>query len=122
MRVRKKKMEERRIEFEIKKNIGVLCESGSVRKELNVVSWNNAEPVLDLRNWERRNGVVKALKGMTLSTAEATTLAILLNDFLDGNKPASEETTEKFTVSSEARMLKKMLLKIKNLYYTEGEK
>ena len=35
---------------------------------------------------------------------------------------ASEETTEKFTVSSEARMLKRMLLKIKNLYYTEAEK
>ncbi len=95
MRVRKKKMEERRIEFEIKKNIGVLSESGSVRKELNIVSWNKEKPVIDLRNWERRNGTIKPYKGLTLDRAEATTLAILLNDFLDGNKPASEETKQK---------------------------
>lgn len=38
--------------FEIIKEIGVLSEgSKGWRKELNLVSWNDAEPKYDLRDW-----------------------------------------------------------------------
>ena len=82
-------MEEKRIEFEIKRSIGVLADNGtSVRKELNLISWNGAEPTLDLRSWGRENGAIKPLKGMTLSVEEAKKLSELLNGYFAENTQA----------------------------------
>lgn len=85
----RKRMEEKRIEFEIKRSIGVLADNGtSVRKELNLISWNGAEPTLDLRSWGRENGAIKPLKGMTLSVEEAKRLSELLNGYFAENTQA----------------------------------
>jgi len=64
--------------YELTKHIGVLSESASGwKKELNMVSWNEREPKLDIRDWSP--GREKMGKGVTLSTEEAAALKELLN-------------------------------------------
>lgn len=64
--------------FEIIKEIGVLSEgSKGWRKELNLVSWNGAEPKYDLRDWAPEHE--KMGKGITLSKEEAEKLRQLLD-------------------------------------------
>jgi len=67
------------IKYEIIKEIGVLSTSASGwTKELNLVSWNEAEPNYDLRSWSadrNRRG-----KGITLSTEELLALKALMNE------------------------------------------
>ena len=66
------------IKYEVVKELGVLSETGNGwTKELNMVSWNDREPVYDLRTWspdKERMG-----KGITLSVEEARELRDLLN-------------------------------------------
>lgn len=73
-------MEDREIKFEIVRRLGVLAETGKGwRKELNLVSWNEREPKLDIRDWspgEERPG-----KGMTLSREEGAALYALLEAY-----------------------------------------
>lgn len=64
--------------FEIIKEIGVLSEgSKGWRKELNLVSWNGAEPKYDLRDWAPEHE--KMGKGITLTEEEAEKLKQLLD-------------------------------------------
>lgn len=75
--------------FEIEQNFEVLsrreARTGTVyTKELNLISFNDADPVYDLRNWtetgagERRMG-----KGITLTLDELRALRDALNDLQD---------------------------------------
>ena len=58
-----------RIKFEIKKELGVLSESArGWRKELNLVSWNDAAPKYDIREWSPDHE--KMGKGVTLTEEE----------------------------------------------------
>ena len=69
--------------FEIIKEIGVLSEgSKGWRKELNLVSWNGAEPKYDLRDWAPEHD--KMGKGITLTEEEAEKLKQLLDRALVG--------------------------------------
>ena len=71
------------IQFEIKKEIGVLSTSSKGwNKELNLVSWNNAAAKYDLRDWAPDHS--KMGKGITLNKEEATELLKLLNSELNG--------------------------------------
>ena len=73
--------------FEIERSIGVLSDTGKVRKELNIVRWCNQKPVLDLRNWYVNEDETKeALKGITLTLDEARALAKVLNTYLAENE------------------------------------
>ena len=64
--------------FEIVKEIGVLSEgSKGWRKELNLVSWNSADPKYDLRDWAPEHE--KMGKGITLTREEAGKLRQLLD-------------------------------------------
>ncbi len=66
------------IKFEIRQEIGVLSESAKGwRKELNLVSWNDAEPKYDLRDWAP--GHEKMGKGVTMTKEELERLKELLN-------------------------------------------
>jgi hypothetical protein len=65
------------IVFEITKHFGVLSEEKSGwKKELNLVSWNNRAPKLDIRDWSPDHE--KMGKGVTLSKEEAQKLLELL--------------------------------------------
>ena len=65
--------------FEIKQHIAQLSssEKGWI-KELNLVSWNNAEPKYDIRTWDAKHE--KMGKGVTLTLEETKTLKKILND------------------------------------------
>ena len=63
--------------YEIVKHIGVLSESGKGwTKELNVISWNGANPKYDIRDWAPDHE--KMGKGITLTEEEAAKLRELL--------------------------------------------
>lgn len=65
------------IKFEIVKHIGVISESSKGwKKELNLISWNNATPKYDIRDWDE--GHEKMGKGVTLSEEEMRKLKELL--------------------------------------------
>lgn len=69
--------------FEIIKEIVVLSEgSKGWRKELNLVSWNGAEPKYDPRDWAPEHE--KMGKGITLTEEEAEKLKQLLDRALVG--------------------------------------
>jgi len=66
------------IKFEIKETIGVLSESAKGwSKELNLVSWNDAAPKYDIREWSPDH--LKMGKGVTLTTEELEKLRDLLS-------------------------------------------
>ena len=65
------------IKFEIKETIGVLSESAKGwTKELNLISWNDAAPKYDIREWSPDH--LKMGKGVTLSKEELNSLRKLL--------------------------------------------
>lgn len=44
-------MAEKNVKCEIVKHYGVICKKKSYQKEVNLISWNGREPVLDIRNF-----------------------------------------------------------------------
>lgn len=65
------------IKFEIKKHYGILSESTKGwTKELNLVSWNDAEPKYDIRDWNPEHE--KMGKGVTFTEEEMLKLKALL--------------------------------------------
>ena len=70
------------LKYEIVKEIGVLSESArGWTKELNLVSWNGAEPKYDLRDWAPEHE--KMGKGITLTEDEVQNLRRVLNEMND---------------------------------------
>jgi len=67
------------IKFEIKETLGVLSVSPKGwQKELNLVSWNDAEPKYDIREWSPEHD--KMGKGVTLSKDEFTKLKEIITE------------------------------------------
>ena len=65
------------IKYEIIEELGVLSESAKGwQKELNLISWNRAEPKYDLRDWAPNHE--KMGKGVTLNEEEVKTLYKIL--------------------------------------------
>jgi len=66
------------IKFEINETIGILSEgSKGWQKEINLVSWNDRKPKVDIRDWAPEHE--KMGKGVTLNKAELIQLKELLN-------------------------------------------
>lgn len=69
------------IKYEIVEEIGILSENAKGwRKELNLVSWNGAEPKYDLRDWSQEHE--KMGKGTTLTKDEIDKLKEILSSML----------------------------------------
>ena len=63
------------LKFEIKEHIGTVSESSKGwTKELNIVSWNGANPKFDLRDWAPEHE--KMGKGLTFTNEELKNLGI----------------------------------------------
>ena len=61
------------IKYEIIAKIGIVSEgSNGLNKELNLISWNEREPVYDIRTWSPEHD--KMGKGITISKEEAKAL------------------------------------------------
>lgn len=67
------------IKYEITKELGVISQgSKGWQKEINLISWNDRNPKLDIRDWGPEHQ--KMGKGITLNVAEFKKLKeILLN-------------------------------------------
>ncbi len=69
------------IKFEIVRRIGLISDGGrNWRKELNVVSWNDREPKLDIRDWSEDH--LRMGKGLTFTQEEAGRLYEYLGSYL----------------------------------------
>lgn len=67
------------IKFEIVKHIAVLSEgTKGWKKEVNLVSWNDRKPKLDIRDWNENHE--KMGKGITLNKDEALQLSKVLSE------------------------------------------
>lgn len=67
------------IKYEIKQHIAVISEnSKGWRKELNLISWNNAAPKYDIRDWAPEHE--KMGKGLTLTADEIISLKQILSE------------------------------------------
>lgn len=77
----KKSNEQGKLEYEIKNSLGALSDNGTrVHKEFNLISWNGADVIFDLRNWRiEDDGTRKPLKGITLTVNEVMELRRLLD-------------------------------------------
>lgn len=65
--------------YEIKKKIGQLSSNKSGwNRELNLVSWNEAKPKLDIRDWAPEHA--KMGKGISMTHEEAAILREMLNE------------------------------------------
>ena len=63
--------------YEVVDKIGIVSEgSNGWNKELNLISWNDREPVYDLRTWSPDHE--KMGKGVTITVAEAKVLRDML--------------------------------------------
>lgn len=75
--------------YDLEQNFATLsrreARTGTVyTKELNLISFNDADPVYDLRNWsENTAGERRMGKGITLTLDELRELRDFLNDFED---------------------------------------
>lgn len=72
------------IKFDITREFGILSEgSRGWKKEINLVSWNDRKPKIDIRDWDEDR--VKMGKGITLNKAELLKLKEILNSIdVDG--------------------------------------
>ena len=67
------------IKYEIIEKIGVISENAKGwTKELNLISWNGANPKYDIRDWAPEHE--KMGKGVTLTEEEAEKLKELLEE------------------------------------------
>ncbi len=65
--------------YEIIKELGIISErKGGWSKQLNLISWNDAEPKYDIRDWGPNHE--KMGKGISLSASELQALTDMLNE------------------------------------------
>lgn len=85
------------IQYNIEKALGMLSENKSGwKREVNLISWNGAEPKIDIRDWAPDHS--KMGKGISLSSTEAQVLMQILtpffaNNVISNNNSSSNETT-----------------------------
>ncbi len=78
--------------YEIEQNFEVLSQRETntgtkYTKELNLISYSDAEPVYDIRNWtENSEGQRRMGKGITLNLDEIRQLRDVLNDLEELNE------------------------------------
>lgn len=67
--------------YEIIKHIGTISTSkNGWAREVNIVSWNDNAPKVDIREWSPDH--VKMSRGVTLTEEEAETLCMTLHNYI----------------------------------------
>lgn len=75
------------VTYEIVEKIAVLKEGkNGMKKELNLVSWNDNDPKYDIRWWANQNKEIG--KGITLTSEEFLILADVINNRNRDKHPA----------------------------------
>ena len=80
------------IKMNIVQNIGVVADYVASSKQVNLISWNDRPPVIDIRTWlTGRTGELKAGKGITFDIDEIKRLYDVLGTFIDDYPPKDIE-------------------------------
>jgi hypothetical protein len=70
------------LKFQIVKSLGVIGEGKEGwRKEVNLVSWNDRKPKLDIREWDESH--MKMKKGLTFNVDEMKELKSILSNLTE---------------------------------------
>lgn len=72
-----------KINYRIVREIAVLSNNDNITTELNLISYNNYKPKLDLRKWQQKGDNKLLQRGLTLTDEEALTLRDALTSYLD---------------------------------------
>ena len=72
-----------KVNYRIVRPLGVISENGNITTELNLISYNNYKPKLDLRKWEKKGDTKLLQRGLTLTTEEARELKKALDNYLE---------------------------------------
>lgn len=68
------------IKYDILKTLGIICETrDGWHKEINIVSWNNGQPKVDIRDWSPDHK--KMGRGINLTDAEAEKVCMVLHNY-----------------------------------------
>ena len=67
------------IKFEVRGDLGTLTDFPTWNKYVRLVSWNGAEPKIDVRVWNTETDL--PAKGIALNDEEARRLYEILNDY-----------------------------------------
>lgn len=68
------------ITYQIIKHLGTIRSyPDGTQLEVNIVSWNHAEPKFDIRNWSANHATME--RGLTLEKADAEKVAEILTDY-----------------------------------------
>lgn len=77
------------ISIDIKKHLGAITstirgrrDGDAWQKEVNIVSWNNALPKIDIRDWDEEHQ--RCGKGITLTEDEAKEVVAILSGYFNG--------------------------------------
>lgn len=62
------------VKYEIDKRVGLISHDEEYSKQVNLISWNDRKPVIDVRSWRGD----RPLKGITMTKSEAEILIELL--------------------------------------------
>ena len=80
-----------KIDYRIVRPLGILSEKDNITTELNLISYNNYKPKLDLRKWEKKGDNKILQRGLTLTDEEAKLLYEALKDYLEHIESSKEE-------------------------------
>jgi len=74
-------MNDKEVTFKVVESLGVISDAGrGWKKELNLVSWNDRDAKLDIRDWSEDHQ--KMGKGVTLTRDEGAKLKELLEKYI----------------------------------------
>lgn len=82
-----------KINYRIVRPLEVLSEKDNITTELNLISYNEYKPKLDLRKWEKKGDNKILQRGLTLTDDEAKKLLEALKEYLE-HKEATKEIKE----------------------------
>ena len=82
-------MNNERISYKVIANVGTLSKYQSGwSKEVNIVSWNEGDAKLDIRDWDANHEHMS--RGVTLHMTEAAALADLISSYISKNHNKTE--------------------------------
>ena len=77
-----KSMRDDKLVYEVVEKLGVIAEyPNGWTKEVNLISWNNKEPKLDLRDWDPKHEHMS--RGVTLRNEEAQKVCEVITAYFE---------------------------------------
>lgn len=76
------------------RQIGAIRTGKFTQIQLNLISWNNADPVYDLRKWQASDDEYLPRKGFTLTFEQLGDLGSMITEFIQNDGCDSEEDYE----------------------------